>query len=367
MAFTGASTPNGLTTAADLSAYAGYLVYSDDTNILLADDDTTQVAAQRQECWLLPSGIGSGKVPSLAESSDVPVQVEVGATSVTRGQIAVLEAATGKFTAATSLRLGDWTYGTFAEDVTTATRGLLRYCKSRFGVEATGEADVAMADAGVTLTAAQLSGPSLNVDAESAADEDLTLPLATALVADLLPVDGATHRITLVNNGGEAWTLTANTGTELHFANGLYPRVIPGASVDLLLRRVSSSAVTCYVTAYMRDDDEAALAQVTEAGAHTYTVTELQTGYVDRDPNGAARADVTPTAALLIAEFLPHINSSYEVVISNTGAATEDLTITAGSDVTVDVPSAVIEDGETGRVLFVRVTSTTVTCHVTIN
>ena len=39
----------------------------------------------------------------------------------------------------------------------------------------------------------------------------------------------------------------------------------------------------------------------TTAGAVTYTAAQLKGGLILRDPNGAGRSDVTPTAALLVA------------------------------------------------------------------
>ena len=72
------------------------------------------------------------------------------------------------------------------------------------------------------------------------------------------------------------------------------------------------------------------------AGAKTYTAAELIGGLILRDPNGAARSDVTPSAAALVAGFAGGIvGSSFEFTIRNTADAAETLTLTAGAGVTL--------------------------------
>ena len=74
----------------------------------------------------------------------------------------------------------------------------------------------------------------------------------------------------------------------------------------------------------------------TTAGALTHTVAMLRGGILSRDPNGAARSDVTPTAADMIADIVDAVTgTSFWYLIDNTGAATEDLTMTAGTTVTM--------------------------------
>lgn len=74
----------------------------------------------------------------------------------------------------------------------------------------------------------------------------------------------------------------------------------------------------------------------TTAAAVTYTAAELLGGLILRDPNGAGRSDVTPTAALLKAAF-PGVNTgtAFEFTIRNTADAAETITITAGTGVTL--------------------------------
>lgn len=68
----------------------------------------------------------------------------------------------------------------------------------------------------------------------------------------------------------------------------------------------------------------------------TYTAAELVGGLILRDPNGAGRNDVTPTAAQIVGAVAGAIvGSSFEFVIRNTADAAETITITAGSGVSL--------------------------------
>lgn len=74
----------------------------------------------------------------------------------------------------------------------------------------------------------------------------------------------------------------------------------------------------------------------TTAGAKTYTAAELIGGLILRDPAGANRSDVTPTAALIVAGASGAIvGRSFEFTIRNTADAAETITVTAGAGVTL--------------------------------
>lgn len=74
----------------------------------------------------------------------------------------------------------------------------------------------------------------------------------------------------------------------------------------------------------------------TTAGAVTYSAAELLGGLILRDPAGAGRSDVTPTAALIVAGISGAIvGSSFEFTIRNTADDAETITVTAGSGVTL--------------------------------
>ena len=74
----------------------------------------------------------------------------------------------------------------------------------------------------------------------------------------------------------------------------------------------------------------------TTAGVVTYTAAELIGGLILRDPAGAHRSDVSPTAALIVAGFAGGIvGSSFEFTIRNDADAAETITLTAGAGVTL--------------------------------
>lgn len=75
---------------------------------------------------------------------------------------------------------------------------------------------------------------------------------------------------------------------------------------------------------------------VDTAAAATYTAAQLLGGLILRDPNGGSRSDVSPTAAEIVAA-LPGVEagSAFEFVIRNTADASETITLTAGTGVTL--------------------------------
>lgn len=67
-------------------------------------------------------------------------------------------------------------------------------------------------------------------------------------------------------------------------------------------------------------------------GARTYTAAEIMGGIIVRDPNGAGRTDVFPTAALLVAACVsPRIGDVLECLIINGADAAEAITLSAGT------------------------------------
>jgi len=81
---------------------------------------------------------------------------------------------------------------------------------------------------------------------------------------------------------------------------------------------------------------QATVTTKTTAGAVTYTAAELLGGLVLRDPNGANRSDVSPTAALIVAGIQGVVASScFEFEIRNTADGDEVITLTAGAGVTL--------------------------------
>lgn len=76
---------------------------------------------------------------------------------------------------------------------------------------------------------------------------------------------------------------------------------------------------------------------LTTAGVVTYTAAQLLGGLILRDPNGAGRSDVTPTATQILALFegKATIGQGFRFTIRNTADAAETITVTAGSGVTL--------------------------------
>lgn len=96
----------------------------------------------------------------------------------------------------------------------------------------------------------------------------------------------------------------------------------------LLIGPVPSITATAWQRATVTTDST--------AGARTYTAAELLGGLILRDPNGGARNDVTPTAALIVAGIAGAVvGSSFEFTIRNTADAAETVTVTAGAGVTL--------------------------------
>src|SRR5687767_6983163 len=82
--------------------------------------------------------------------------------------------------------------------------------------------------------------------------------------------------------------------------------------------------------------DYATVTTDTTAGAVTYTAAALLGGLILRDPNGAGRSDVTPTATQILAEMEDcAVGTSFTFVIRNTADAAETITLTAGTGVTL--------------------------------
>lgn len=102
------------------------------------------------------------------------------------------------------------------------------------------------------------------------------------------------------------------------------------------------------------------------AGAKTYSAAELIGGLILRDPAGDARSDVTPDADDIVAGISGAIvGSSFEFTIRNTADASETITLTAGSGVTLS-GTMTIAQNNSKRFLAVCTNVTTGTEAVTI-
>jgi len=102
------------------------------------------------------------------------------------------------------------------------------------------------------------------------------------------------------------------------------------------------------------------------AGTVTYSAAELVGGLILRDPAGADRSDVSPTAAQIVGAVAGAIaTSSFEFVIRNTADAAETITLTAGAGVTLN-GTMTIAQNNSKRFLAVITNAGTGTEAVTI-
>lgn len=84
-------------------------------------------------------------------------------------------------------------------------------------------------------------------------------------------------------------------------------------------------------------EQTSAPASYATAAPQTYTAADMLSGTIVRDPNGAARTDVLPTAALLVAAVpSAKIGDTIETLITNGADAAEVLTLSAGAGGTFD-------------------------------
>lgn len=101
------------------------------------------------------------------------------------------------------------------------------------------------------------------------------------------------------------------------------------------------------------------------AGALTYTAAMLLGGLIARDPAGAGRSDVTPTAALIIEALggadKVRIGQSIMFAIVNTADAAEAITVTAGDSVTLTGHMVIAQNCAK---LFVAVVTSTTTVTI---
>lgn len=162
-----------------------------------------------------------------------------------------------------------------------------------------------------------------------------------ASMADAPPIALNDEYVKVVNAAGTGTINVFKANTSNQIVRGIVP--VPGADVYVGI----------------------APAEITTAGAATYTIAQLLTGYVRRDCTGASRSDVTPTAALVVAAFAAIFGAAsvgmvIEFTIKNTSDAAETITVTGGTGGTV-VGTATIAQNNSKRfrLELTNVTATT--------
>lgn len=114
--------------------------------------------------------------------------------------------------------------------------------------------------------------------------------------------------------------------------------------LGLTLRKGKSSAPVSYTT----------------AGNITFTAAEILNGIIVRDPNGASRTDVLPTAALLVAAIPDaQIGDVITCLVVNGADANETITFTAGAGGGYDaaqIAASRLIPQNTSKLLTIRLT-----------
>lgn len=104
----------------------------------------------------------------------------------------------------------------------------------------------------------------------------------------------------------------------------------------------------------------------TTAGAVTYAAAEMVGGFISRDPAGASRADLSDTAALIVAAIPGAIvGSSFEFTIRNDADAAEVITFTTNTGITLS-GTMTIAQNNSKRFLAVVTNATDASEAVTI-
>mgnify|MGYP003403636198 CR=1 FL=1 len=80
----------------------------------------------------------------------------------------------------------------------------------------------------------------------------------------------------------------------------------------------------------------ATVTTLTTASALTYTAAQVAGGLILRDPNGAGRSDLFPTAATLYVAFgKPEAGQSFKFTVRNTADVAETITMTTNTGLTL--------------------------------
>lgn len=198
---------------------------------------------------------------------------------------------------------------------------------------------VAVSTAGAaTYTVLQIMRGTIQRDPNGASRTD-TLPTAALLIAGLagrytLASDGDELQFRLQNTADAAETITLAAGANCTITGDLV--VLRGETRLITVTRLTST--TCSVSVLNPFTVAGAVTRpatvLATAGAGTYTAAALLSGFIARDPNGAARTDTTATGTQLdTAAPGLQIGSYFDVQVQNTADAAETITLAGGSGV----------------------------------
>jgi hypothetical protein len=225
-----------------------------------------------------------------------------------------------------------------------------------------------------TWSAAEMIGGLMLRDPAGADRSDVTTTAALLVAAIAGAQVGSGFQFTIRNtaDANETITLTAGAGVTLSGAMTIpqnYERRFVAVCTNV---GSGTEAVTVYDVGLSRAyhtarTDFYTVTTDTTVGANTWTAAELLGGMLLRDPSGADRSDVTPTAALIVAAIPNCVaGTGFEFVLKNTADGDEVITLTAGVGVTLSPTSITVRRGYAYRYLAVITNAGSGTEAVTI-
>lgn len=207
-----------------------------------------------------------------------------------------------------------------------------------------------------TYTAAQIGRGIILRDTTGGPFTD-TLPTAALLIAGVANVytlasNGDSIQWEVRNVGAQVLTLAAGSGLTL-----LGDTVLPaGATRVLTAIRTGASAATVIAANPLAAPGQVPVqaSTITTTAAVTYSAAQYLGGYIARDPNGAGRADLVPTAAQInAANPALVVGSFFDTTIKNTADAAETITLTANTGVTL-IGAITVAQNETAVVRTIK-------------
>lgn len=101
----------------------------------------------------------------------------------------------------------------------------------------------------------------------------------------------------------------------------------------------------------------------TATATATLTVAQITAGILSANPSTTAASYTLPTGTLIDATLTnAKVGSTFDLIIVNLGTSTGDITIVAGTGITL-VGSATVTDGTSAQVRFVRTGEATYTMY----
>lgn len=161
---------------------------------------------------------------------------------------------------------------------------------------------------------------------------------------------------------GAAGSRKTITGGELDAIDGVTPGTVAASKAAVVDANKDLGTVRNFRTTRVIHSEGAPTSDAT-VGARTYTAAEILGGIIVRDPNGASRSDVLPTAALLVAAIPgATIGDVIDCLIINGADAAETITIGAGAGGGFDanqVAASRLISQNASKLLRIRLTNVT--------